>query len=206
MAILTMGGSITDEVEAALNLGAPVDTADPKGAMIDLVVKAAEAFVKIECRRNFELIAITDQAFDIQPGDRDILLRDRPVTDLVSIGQVINRLDDGSVIISDYNPGEYLLDADSGIVSLITGGYFPAGLQSVLVSYEAGYTPQEIQSNAANEILVLKQLCLSIIQNWFKKRLDQIGHMASVSFGAESVTITFDLTGDEKRLLNQLKL
>src|SRR5262245_28114168 len=144
MAILTMGTALTDEVEAALNLTAPVDPATQDGAMIGLVVKAAESFIKIECRRSFEAASIQDETYDIEPGDRDILLRDRPITNLVSVAYVTNRLQNGSFETATYFPGEYILDAEAGIVSLISGAYFPPGLQSVLVSYEAGYTPAEI--------------------------------------------------------------
>ena len=204
MPILSMGGSLTDEVESAFNLTAPVDTATQDGALISRVVRAAEAFVKTEARRTFELEDYVDEAYDIEPGMPDLLLSNRPVKSLFSIKYVISRGSDGSVQTSELAAGDYVLDKTAGIVTLVYG-WFPYGPQTVLVSWEAGYPLAEISLNANEEIRVLKQLCLSIAQNWYKKQKDQIGHMASVSFGDESVTINFDLTGDEKRLLNQLR-
>jgi hypothetical protein len=85
MAILSMGTALTDDVESGLHLTDIVDPLTQDGAMITLVVKAAESQVKLETGRNFEEIAYVDQAYDIEPNTTEVLLTDRPVVSIQSV-------------------------------------------------------------------------------------------------------------------------
>jgi hypothetical protein len=204
MSILSMGTSITDEVEAALNRTTPVDPLTQEGALISRIVLAAEAFVKRETGRRFERSVIEGEYYDVAPGTTDLLLSDRPVVSIESIGHVESRGDDGTVTSRSLGLDEYVVNIESGIVSSLVGAFLP-GRQSVVLDWTVGYTPEEIAANADDDIRILKQLCLSIIQNWYNK--NKIGTQASsISFGDENATLTFGLTDDEKRLLNLLRL
>jgi len=204
MPILSMGTNITDEVESALNLTTPVDNTTQEGALIERIVRAAESFVKKETGRQFERVTIVGETYDIAPGTQDLLLSDRPIVSIESIGEVWSRNSDGSTTVDVLTSDEYLINSESGIVSLVSGNFTP-GRQNIVLDWTVGYTPQEIATNADDEIRILKQLCLSIIQNWYNK--NKIGtQAATISFGDESATLTFGLTDDEKRLLNLLRL
>jgi hypothetical protein len=164
MPILSMGMALTDDVEAGLHLTEIVNPATQDGAMITLVVKAAESHVKLETGRNFEETVFVGQAYDIAPNMKEFLLTDRPVISIESISEVTGRNQDGTFTTRVIPAGEYVVDKGTGIVSKLTG-YFMAGKQAVIVNWTAGYTPAEIEGSANSEIKVLKQLCLSITQN-----------------------------------------
>lgn len=199
-----MGTSITDEVEAALNQSTPVNPSTQEGALIERIVRNAESFVKKETGRQFERSVIVGETYDIPPDTRDLLLSDRPVVSIQSIGEVETRSTDGSVTVLVFELDEYVIDKEAGVVSLLSGTFTP-GRQSVVVDWTVGFTPTEITNNSDDDIRILKQLCLSIIQNWYNK--NKIGtQAASISFGDENATLTFGLTDDEKRLLNLLRL
>jgi hypothetical protein len=205
MAILTMGTALTDEVESGLHLTELVDPLTQDGAMITLVVKAAESHVKLETGRNFEQSVFIDEAYDIAPNTTDVLLTDRPVVSIQSIKEVTGRNSDGSPVTRVLGASEYLVNTSNGIVSKVSGS-FVSGKQALLVSWTAGYAPADITSSANNEIRVLKQLCLSILQNWHTKRKDGIGHYTTLSAPGESLSINFDFTPDEIRMINQLRI
>src|SRR4030095_9850917 len=98
MPILSMGTALTDDVEAGLHLTEIVDPLTQDGAMITLVVKAAESQVKLETGRNFEEIVYVDEAYDIELNTTEVLLSDRPVVLIQSIEEVIGRVEEGSVL------------------------------------------------------------------------------------------------------------
>jgi hypothetical protein len=205
MAILSMGTALTDDVESGLHLTEIVDPLTQDGAMITLVVKAAESQVKLETGRNFEETVFVDETYDIAPNTTDLLLSDRPVVSIESIEEVIGREEDGTVTVRVIPAGQYVVNKATGIVSKLSGSFI-SGKQALLVSWTAGYTAQEITDSVNNEIKVLKQLCLSITQNWHKKRKDAIGLYATMSAPNESASFNFDFTPDEIRMINQLRI
>ena len=211
MAILTMGTALTDDVEAGLQLTEIVDTAATNpiiardAAMLTLVVKAAESHVKLETGRNFEETVFVDQAYDIAPNTTDLLLSDRPVVSIESIEEVTARYEDGTVTTRVIPAGQYVVNNATGILSKLSGSFL-AGKQVLLVSWTAGYAPADITTSANNEIRVLKQLCLSIVQNWHTKRKHGIGDYTTMSAPGESASFNFDFTPDEIRMINQLRI
>jgi hypothetical protein len=202
-----MGTALTDEVEAALHKTEIIDPAQQEGAEITRIVGAVEAFVKLKCGRNFEEVTYTDQPYDVEPGTRDLLLTDIPIQVLTSISEVIYRNEDGSVVTQPIAVNRYVTDKAAGIISLLDGGIFNPGLQALRLTWKAGYTPAEITANANNEIRVLKQLCLSIIAHWFQMHKEGGGgHIQSISLPTgEILTISFDLTPEERLMVNQLR-
>jgi hypothetical protein len=205
MAILSMGTALTDDVESGLHLTEIVDPLTQDGAMITLVVKAAESQVKLETGRNFEEIVFVDEAYDIAPNTTDLLLSDRPVVSIESIEEVIGRDEEGIVTVRVIPASQYVVNKATGIVSKLSGSFI-SGKQALLVSWTAGYTAQEITDSATSEIKVLKQLCLSITQNWHTKRKHGIGDYTTMSAPGESASFNFDFTPDEIRMINQLRI
>jgi hypothetical protein len=207
MPILTMGTSLTDEIEAGLHLTTIVNPAQQDGAEITRIVRAAEGFVKSETKRNFEEITRTAEAYDVDPGTSELLLSDWPATLITSLEQVTIRHDDGTFETSLVSPGSYVVDKAAGIITLLYGATFAPGPQSVLVSWKSGYTQAEIIDNAKGEIHVLKQLLLSIIAHWYQMHKEGGGgHIQSISLPTgENLAISFDLTPEEKRMINQLR-
>jgi hypothetical protein len=205
MAILSMGTALTDDVEAGLHLTELVDPLTQDGAMIALVVEAAESQVKLETGRNFEQTIFVDEAYDIAPNQTELLLSDRPVVSIQSIEEVISRDEDGTVTVRVIPAGQYVVNKATGIVSKLSGSFI-SGKQALLVSWTAGYTAQEITDSATSEIKVLKQLCLSITQNWHTKRTHGIGDYTTMSAPGESASFNFDFTPDEIRMINQLRI
>jgi hypothetical protein len=102
-------------------------------------------------------------------------------------------------------PGQYAVNKATGILSKISGSFI-SGKQALLVSWTAGYTPADIAASATSEIKVLKQLCLSITQNWHTKRRHGIGDYTTMSAPGESASFNFDFTPDEIRMINQLRI
>src|SRR5262245_32176061 len=131
MSILSMGTSITDEVEAALNQSTPVNPSTQEGALIERIVRNAESFVKKETGRQFERSVIVGETYDIPPDTRDLLLSDRPVVSIQSIGEVETRSTDGSVTVLVFELDEYVIDKEAGVVSLLSGTFTP-GRQSIV--------------------------------------------------------------------------
>jgi hypothetical protein len=205
MPILSIGTALTDDVESGLHLTEIVNPALPQGAMITLVVKAAESQVKLETGRNFEQTVFVDEPYDIAPNTTDLLLSDRPVVSIESIEEVIGREEDGTVTVRVIPAGQYVVNKATGIVSKLSGSFI-SGKQALLVSWTAGYTPAEIEGSANNEIKVLKQLCLSITQNWYTKRDKGIGDYTTMSAPGESASFNLDFTPDEIRMINQLRI
>jgi hypothetical protein len=214
MAILSMGTALTDEVEAALHLTEIVNPAssDPVVAQnsseIARIVGAAESFVKVECGRNFEEVTYTDQIYDVAPGTYSLFLTDRPISELTSIAEVTARAADGTVTTTPITPDRYVYNKAAGIVSMLGGTTFASGFQNVRISWKSGYSPAQITGNAAPEIAVLKQLLLSIIAHWYEQHKEGGGgkiQTISTPTG-ETVTINFNLTQDEQRMINQLRI
>lgn len=203
--ILTMGTALTDDVESGLHLTEIVNPETQDGAMLALVVNAAESHVKLETGRNFEETVYVDQAYDIVPNSMNLFLTDRPVISIESIAEVTGRYEDGTLETRVLSPDEYVVYKAYGIVSMLYGSFTP-GRQALIISWTAGYTAADIQASATSEIKVLKQLCLSITQNWHKKRKDGIGAYATMSAPNESASFNFDFTPDEQRMIDQLRL
>ena len=141
----------------------------------------------------------------LPPNTTEVLLTDRPVVSIQSVKEVYGRFDDGTVTTRVIPPGQYAVNKATGILSKISGSFI-SGKQALLVSWTAGYAPADIAASATSEIKVLKQLCLSITQNWHTKRKDGIGHYTTLSAPGESVSINFDFTPDEIRMINQLRI
>jgi hypothetical protein len=204
MAILSMGTALTDDVESGLHLTEIVDPLTQDGAMITLVVKAAESQVKLETGRNFELFVFLAQEYDIAPNTTDLLLSDRPVVTVDEINEVIARNSDGSIVKRKLEPNEYVVDKATGIVSKLSGSFL-AGKQALVIQWTSGYPADAIQNSATSEIKVLKQLCLSITQNWHNKRRHGAGPYTTLSAPGESASFNFDYTLDEQRMINLLR-
>jgi hypothetical protein len=205
MPILSMGTALTDDVEAGLHLTEIVDPLTQDGAMITLVVKAAESQVKLETGRNFELFVFLAQEYDIAPNTTDLLLSDRPVVTVDEINEVIGRNPDGSIVKRKLEANEYVVNKATGIVSKLSGSFL-AGKQALVIQWTSGYPADAIENSATNEIKVLKQLCLSITQNWHTKRKHGIGDYTTMSAPGESASFNFDFTPDEIRMINQLRI
>ena len=94
--------------------------------------------------------------------------------------------------------------ARAGIVRL-RSGTFPQGSAAVIATYTAGYTAEEIATNTAHEVLLLKALLLSIIQREVALNRENKRHLRTHSWGDESSSYNFDLTRNEERLLRMLK-
>ena len=211
MAILTMGTALTDDVEAGLQLTEIVDMAATNpiiardAAMLTLVVGAAESHVKLETGRNFEETVFVDQAYDIPPNTTDLLLSDRPVVSIESIEEVTARNADGSCYDAR-DPGGRIRRQQGDRHPLEALRVVHAGKQALLVSWTAGYTAPDITTARITRFKVLKQLCLSISQNWHTKRKHGIGDYTTLSAPGESASFNFDFTPDEIRMINQLRI
>jgi hypothetical protein len=206
MAILTMGTALTDEVEAALHLTEIIDEQTQDGAEIARIVRAAEDFVKGECGRNFEEVTYVDQIYDVPPNTYSLFLTDRPIVELTSLAEVTVRNADGTVTTTPITLDRYVYNKSSGIVSMLSGTFMP-GLQNVRISWKSGYSAAQITGNAVPEIRVLKQLLLSIIAHWHQTHKEGGGgHIQTISTPTgESLTISFNLTPEERRMIDQLK-
>jgi|SRR5262245_26724473 len=213
MAILSMGTALTDEVEAALHLTTIVNptSSDPviaqSSSEIKRIVGAAESFVKRECRRNFEEVTYVDQIYDVPPGSYSVFLTDRPISQLTSLAEVIARAPDGTVTTTPITLDRYVYDKPTGIVSMLGSNKFTAGLQNLRISWKSGYTASQITTNAVPEIGVLKQLLLSIIAHWYQMHKEGGGgHIQTLNVpDGETITINFNLTPEERRMIDQLK-
>ena len=207
MPILSMGTALTDEVEAALHLTEIVNPAEQQGAEIARIVQAAESFVKLECRRNFEEVTYTDQIYDVAPGSYSLLLTDWPIVELTSVAEVTTRNTDGTVVTTPLGLDRYVYNKSNGMVTMLGGETFTPGLQMMRVSWKSGYSPAEITSNAAPEIGVLKQLLVSLIAHWYQMHKDGGGgHIQSISSPTgETISISFNLTPEERRMIDQLR-
>jgi hypothetical protein len=207
MAILTMGTALTDEVEAALHLTEIVDESTQPGAEIARIVRAAESFVKGECARNFEEVIHVDQIYDVPPGSYHVFLTDRPIVELTSLAEVTARNTDGTVVTTPVGLDRYVYNKPAGIVSMLGGTMFTAGLQNLRISWKSGYSPAQITSNAVPEIGLLKQLLLSIIAHWYQIHKEGGGgHIQTMSVPTgESITPISNLTPEERRMIDQLK-
>ena len=175
-------------------------------AMTTVIHLAVESWVKAQTGRNFEQTAFTDQAHDVDI-DQDILfLSDQPVTTFTSLKEVQDRDSNGVPSSTRTVPkDEYLFDANAGIVQSLVGPFRP-GVQTMLATYQAGYTSGEITGNSKDEVKIAKQLILSITQREWKLTSLNQRHMLSVNFGEESTLIMFDITQFERKMLNSLKL
>jgi hypothetical protein len=205
MAILSMGTALTDDVESGLHLTEIVDPLTQDGAMITLVVEAAESQVKLETGRNFELFVFLEQEYDIEPNTTEVLLTDRPVVTIDEINEVTGRNSDGSIVKRKLAANEYVVNKATGIISKLSGSFI-SGKQALVIQWTGGYPADAIQNSATNEIKVLKQLCLSITQNWHTKRKHGIGDYTTMSAPGESASFNFDFTPDEIRMINQLRI
>jgi hypothetical protein len=207
MAILSMGTALTDEVEAALHLTEIVDESTQPGAEIARIVRAAESFVKGECARNFEEVVYVNQIYDVPPGSYHVFLTDRPIVELTSVAEVTARNTDGTVVTTPIALDRYVYNKPAGIVSMLGGTMFTAGLQNLRISWKSGYSPAQITSNAVPEIGLLKQLLLSIIAHWYQIHKEGGGgHIQTMSIPTgESITPISNLTPEERRMIDQLK-
>lgn len=206
MAILTRGTK-TSEIESALSLSTAVNTDTADGKLVTMIDAAVEAYIQEETRRNWESLAYTDEAFDIEPGQCAILLTDRPVTIFTSLKEVLTLDPTTGAVATTYTilRDQYRVNMKAGIVESIAGA-FPYGPQAMLATFTAGYLAAEISGSTKREIKILKHLMLSIIQREYKMRKEGLGHMSSMSFGEESASLQFNLTSFEAKLLNLLKL
>lgn len=152
MSILTQG-SLTSEVEAALDLKTAIDPATAVGLRVDLMVKGVEADCKQYCNRNFEQKTYSAERHDIDIDQDTVFLSDWPVTTFTSLEQITS-LDDNGDPATTYTPPrkEYVVDLVAGLVLSLNGcfpmsGLFPSGPQSLRLTYVAGYTALQIAGN-----------------------------------------------------------
>ena len=91
---------------------------------LSAIAGSVEAWVKMETCRNFE-----EKTYTVYPeifyGQDEILLPDRPVTELSVFSAVLDRDDAGVETLEAYKAGDYFLDEEAGIVSMLYGVRLP---------------------------------------------------------------------------------
>jgi len=177
-----------------------ITAVDEKILLLQLSV---EAFVKRVTGRGFEQ-ANYAKFYSIKSGQPEILLDDFPVTEFASLEYVTNRNTDGSVTLAEYEKNTYVVDLDAGIVTSLSGP-FKAGPQAVKATYTAGYTSTQISENSADEIRILKALCLSILAREYGLAKDDKRHLRSISFGDESSSYWAGLDKYQREMIDILK-
>lgn len=171
---------------------------------LSAIAGSVEAWVKMETCRNFE-----EKTYTVYPeifyGQDEILLPDRPVTELSVFSAVLDRDDAGVETLEAYKAGDYFLDEEAGIVSMLYGVRLPVGRHTVKCVCKAGFTAEEITAGALDDIRNVKYLIKTILSREYALAKEEKRHVASISFGDESTTYRFALDSFQKSLIYKLQ-
>jgi hypothetical protein len=170
------------------------------------LILEAEAFWLTELDRAFVQDTYTT-LHDVYPGQKKILLEDRPVTTFTSLHYVSSRASDGTPTYVAYTADEYVVDEDAGIVKKLSGS-FPEGKEEVRSIYTAGFTAAQIAATSHKDVAMLKALI-----RWYIQRMHMLTnsggpkmHMRSASApDGGSTSYQFDFTHIELRFRSQLQ-
>lgn len=168
------------------------------------IAGATEAWVKAETWRNFEEKTYTLYP-EIFPGQDEILLPDRPVTELSVFSTITNRDSDGVETLEEFAAGNYFLDEALGIISMMSGAYLPPGRHKVKCVCKAGFTSEQITAAELDDIRNLKYLIKTLLSREYALAKEEKRHVASISFGDESTTYRFALDSFQKSLIYKLQ-
>jgi len=178
-----------------------LDAVDDK---LSAIAGSVESWVKAETGRKFEEADYTLYP-DIYPGQDEIILPDCPVTAVSTFSAVIDRDSDGSETLEAYNAGDYYLNEDLGILSMLCGAWLPPGRHTVKIVCTAGYTAEQFTANTLDEIRILKYLLKTMLAREYALAKDDKRHVASISYGDESTTYRFALDSTQKSFLYKLQ-
>jgi len=185
------------EIKTYLSLAA-VDT------KLSEIAGSVEAWVKAETCRNFEEKEYTIYP-DICPGQDEIIFPDRPVTELSVFSKVLSRDSEGIETLEAYNLGEYYLDGEVGIISMLYGAWLPPGRHEVKLIGKAGFTAAEITAGVLEDIRNVKYLIKTLLSREYALAKEEKRHVSSISYGEESTTYRFALDSFQKSLIYKLQ-
>jgi hypothetical protein len=189
---------LTDtEIKEYLGLDAMTDK-------LTAISGSVESWVKAETGRKFEETTYTTYP-EIHPGQDEIILPDRPVTELSVFSAVVSRDDDGSETLEAYNAGAYFLDGDTGIISMLYGARLPLGRHRVKCVCKAGFTEAQITAAELDDIRNVKYLIKTLLSREYALSKDEKRHVSSISYGDESTTYRFALDSFQKSLVYKLQ-
>jgi len=190
---------ILSETEIKEYLG--LDEVSDKLAAIE---EGIESWVKGETRRKFEQATYTEYP-TIYPGQDEIILSDAPATAISTFSTITDIDDDGTETLEAYNAGDYYLDEDKGIISMLRGAWLPPGRHTVKLVYTAGFTIAQFTAGELDDIRILKLLLKTLLAREYALAKDDKRHVASISYGDESTTYRFALDATQKSLLYKLQ-
>ena len=188
----------TAEIKDFLNL-----SVDPDARLL-AIAGSVESWIQAETGRKFIETTYTRYP-EIFPGQDEIILPDRPATELSVFSRVTSRADDGTETLEAYKAGDYFLDEESGIVSMLYGAKLPAGKHTVKYICKAGFTVSEIAAAEHGDIRNLKYLIKTILSREYALAKEDKRHISSLSYGEESTTYRFALDSFQKSLIYKLQ-
>lgn len=210
MSILTYGDENT-EVETMLRLATAVDIDDPDSAksrqsrLIVHLLDAIEARVRSVTGRRFEAASYSDVAIDVEPSRRRIVLPDRPIISWTSIKEVTELGTDGLPSDTYTVPkDEYAVDSTEGKLIRYSGCWI-SGPQSHLITCELGYSAEDIATPVDDDIRTLKNVIAAVLAREYKRFLEGVHHVNTMSFGDTSTSFRIFLLPLEEAQLVDLK-
>ncbi len=165
------------DVKQALNLNTSTDYDELLETLTNAASKAIAAF----CQRDFVSQSYTEY-YD-GTGTGDLVLNQRPIVTLTSVWEDSDR-EFGSDDLLTEADDDIVVDYTAGIISKIgssilsdSDATWSSGIQSVKVTYTAGYTtvPFDVQ-----------QACIETVMHWYNNR-GRLG-LSSMSLGGVSVS------------------
>lgn len=177
----------TELVSAATIKTALDKTGSGQDSAINLLPAVVTHFAETFCGRPLLGKNSKTEYFDGR-GHSELLLPRYPVTSVSSIRQStdVPRVYDATTLIDSDN---YVLDADTGIVSRIDGGTFYAGAQAVQVLYSAGYfadgtytIPKDLERACIMLASVLLEKGVAALYHVTGERIEEGGAVTGVRF------------------------
>ena len=198
------------------------------GVLETLIIEAVEDMVEDFCQRKFELQEHEDEQYlirrpsvtfdDIVIAPRlELRLKNRPVTEFVSLKQVTERSETDGTPVNPPVIGRsfYTVDNNSGIIIFaapvkafdvrqfpleLTAGFMGSPYIELLATYEAGY--QEIPTRLKHAVLqiIYRHYMMTIQQNWHRSEVQQQG---ATSIWQRFTREEFGLTPEEKFILGK---
>ena len=186
------------EIKAYLGLETNPD------AKLLAIAGSIESWVKAETGRKFEEETFTEYP-TIYAGQEEILLSDAPVTEVSTFAAVVDRDTDGNETLEAYNAGDYYLDSEKGIISMMCGVWLPVGRHTLKLVYTAGFTTEQLEANELDDVRILKYLLKTLLAREYALAKEDKRHVSSISFGDESTTFRFALDTTQKSFLYKLQ-